>query len=110
MSRVDEGKPQVTTPSPSFRTPQAGCADQRLSHRMTELTDPGVHAAIEVVALDRSAPHAGAVRAAFPRACPVGGTFAWVVTAAVRPQTAWIRSASVVSGRVRTPLTLPGPC
>lgn len=33
---------------------------------MTELADPGVHAAIEVVALDRSAPRAGAVRDAFP--------------------------------------------
>jgi hypothetical protein len=33
---------------------------------MTELADPGVHAAIEVVALDPSAQH-GAVRAAFPQ-------------------------------------------
>ena len=33
---------------------------------MTEPADPGVHAAIEVVARDPSAPHAGAVRAAFP--------------------------------------------
>jgi natural resistance-associated macrophage protein len=40
---------------PEFPHPQAGCADQCLSHRMTELADPGVHAAIDVVALDRSA-------------------------------------------------------
>ena len=34
---------------------------------MIESPDPGVHAAIEVVALDPSAPHAGAVRASFPQ-------------------------------------------
>ena len=33
---------------------------------MTEPADPGVHAASEVVALDPSARHASAVRAAFP--------------------------------------------
>jgi len=34
---------------------------------MTESADPGVHAVIEVVVRDPSAPHAGAVCAAFPR-------------------------------------------